>query len=144
MVSASWVFAITLATYVSAQILSCTDDGDLPYTDDGAKNAVPAKPGSVEWWFFTAYSPASDAGVAITYLPNGRSSMLVAMLYLNASNPKAARVSVAAITPPQVWSWMSQTDEIRLNAGYKFQSELRIVNNVTTQCHALCRQQRGH
>ena len=75
---------------VGAQIASCKDDGRLPAANDGRQNTPEGCSGCKEWWFFTAFAPRSDAGVALSYDPAGKA--LVTMLYLHASHPTAAKV----------------------------------------------------
>ena len=81
---------LTLVLSASAQIFNCTDDGVLPFTDDGRQNAATGCPSCVEWWFFTAFSPSANVGAALSYDPANKE--LVTMLYLNAASPATATV----------------------------------------------------
>jgi len=86
----AYTLVLLALSSVGAQIFSCKDDGRLPETNDGRQNAPEGCSTCVEWWFFTAFAPRSDAGVALSYDPAGKG--LVTMVYLNASHPTSARV----------------------------------------------------
>ena len=81
---------LILVLGASAQIFNCTDNGVLPFTDDGRQNAATGCPSCVEWWFFTAFSPSANVGAALSYDPANKE--LVAMIYLNAASPATATV----------------------------------------------------
>ena len=92
MVDGSTILAsLLLLTTVNGQIITCKDNVRWPATADARQNPPGDPAGYLEWWFFTAFSPASELGLALSYHPahNG----LSAMFYEHAATPSKALVT---------------------------------------------------
>ena len=87
---------VLLAGVARAQTFSCTADNTTRWraSDDARQNAANATGHSVEWWFFTAFSPAADLGLAMTYHPTrGPQAGIHVMVYEHAATPASSRVT---------------------------------------------------
>ena len=80
-----------LVAAARGQIFSCKDDKVWPSSVDGRQNPPNATGNYVEWWFFTAFSPSEDVGIALSYSPMHHS--VSAMVYEHAATPSLANVT---------------------------------------------------